>query len=36
LLERLNLEQDFEELLAGKEIIAEKRYGPKRKELSQD
>ena len=33
--ERLNLEQDFEDLLAGKEITVEKEE-PKRKELSQD
>jgi hypothetical protein len=30
------LEQDLEDLLAGKEIIAGKRMGSKRKELSQD
>jgi hypothetical protein len=33
--DRINLEQDFEDLLAGKEI-AVKKEEPKRKELSQD
>jgi len=35
LSERLILEQDFEDLLAGKEITAEKKE-PEKKELSQD
>jgi len=34
--ERINLEQDFEDLLAGKEITVEKKEEPNRKELSQD
>jgi hypothetical protein len=33
--DRINLEQDFEDLLAGKEITVEKKE-PNRKELSQD
>jgi len=30
------LEQDLEDLLAGKEIIVEEKMEPKRKELSQE